>query len=596
MKKKKILLLVLFGLFTLLFNSRVVLAANEREKVIGYMSCFYKIEKNEDLILLPYVDGGIIKFAYSEIGFSNFKLKNELYIKYNPNQGNNEGYTTFEFASKSSQSNVKYGSIAESFISRVNGYGNDGTCPKYVFFRKVSGDYLPYFRNSDSGMKDKCGDDYSACSVVAKLTSGGSSQIFYHNDYEWSFGNIDKTGANITLYVSDQKNLKFKMKTNATGDDSIKKISKVAIYNSGNFHVWNGFPEISRLYSLFKDNKARFGFKTAFEEESLIFDGNGGLEEDYHTDGLINSTRITKCTTYNETKNDLSKHLEELFRLSYRLEQTLKDHSCYNGSEAPSELKDYVGCDFVNGFTPAKFEEMVKNLGDEEAGFIASYQNDYKQVHDSYQTYLEEISSKICYSDEEQLKNSKQLLIEAEEKVRVCPEGSDESCKNGSYYDRLLNLSERIAKAAQTRKDISEDTKNIAGTLVEQTKDLGEVMNYYYEVVKSDSLISEDEDFNLNVNLEGCGIMTPGLEGWLTQLLDIIKISALVLTLILGMVDFFRGVASGSADTMKKVWTNFSRRLLVVVILFLLPVLLEFILGMLNIPGLEAGNPLCGLK
>jgi len=62
------------------------------------------------------------------------------------------------------------------------------------------------------------------------------------------------------------------------------------------------------------------------------------------------------------------------------------------------------------------------------------------------------------------------------------------------------------------------------------------------------------------------------------------------------MIDFFRGIASGSADTMKKVWTNFSRRLIVVALLFLLPVILEFILGLVNIGGLDATNPLCGIK
>jgi len=112
---------------------------------------------------------------------------------------------------------------------------------------------------------------------------------------------------------------------------------------------------------------------------------------------------------------------------------------------------------------------------------------------------------------------------------------------------------------------------------------------------KNDNPNENDEKINLNYTT-GCGIISNDLKDWMIQLLDIVKIGALILTLILGMVDFLKGVASGDDDAMKKVWKSFSRRLIALVLLFLLPVIIEFILGLVTINGVDASNPLCGIS
>lgn len=104
----------------------------------------------------------------------------------------------------------------------------------------------------------------------------------------------------------------------------------------------------------------------------------------------------------------------------------------------------------------------------------------------------------------------------------------------------------------------------------------------------------ENNLLNITVTItSGCAVISDDLGDWLIQLLDIIKIAALVLTLVLGMFDFLKGTVSGEADAMKKVWKSFSRRLIAVVLLFLLPVIIEFILGLVSIYGVDVDNPLC---
>lgn len=97
---------------------------------------------------------------------------------------------------------------------------------------------------------------------------------------------------------------------------------------------------------------------------------------------------------------------------------------------------------------------------------------------------------------------------------------------------------------------------------------------------------------NLNITSE-CGIISSDLKSWLKTLLNIINISALVLTVILGMLDFFKAVASGEADANKKAFKKFYTRLIVVAILFLLPVIIEFILGLFPIEGVKTSDPFC---
>ena len=44
---------------------------------------------------------------------------------------------------------------------------------------------------------------------------------------------------------------------------------------------------------------------------------------------------------------------------------------------------------------------------------------------------------------------------------------------------------------------------------------------------------------------------------------------------------------------MKKAWNNFIKRSIAVAILIILPVIIEFLLGIFDVPGLTNKNPLC---
>lgn len=158
-----------------------------------------------------------------------------------------------------------------------------------------------------------------------------------------------------------------------------------------------------------------------------------------------------------------------------------------------------------------------------------------------------------------------------------------DTCLEGNqiyhYYDNNQNI-------YVITTDKNEASENATGGRYDNADEPGANDNPY-----------TDGDINVTLNIKyDCDIFSDDMKDWLIQLLDMIKIVGLVLAAILSMVDFLKGVGTGSADTMKKVWKSVGNRLIAVILLFLLPVLIEFIFGLVTIEGVDITNPLCGIK
>ncbi|MEG1145861.1 MAG: hypothetical protein RR294_06865 [Bacilli bacterium] len=103
-------------------------------------------------------------------------------------------------------------------------------------------------------------------------------------------------------------------------------------------------------------------------------------------------------------------------------------------------------------------------------------------------------------------------------------------------------------------------------------------------------------DVSISLNKTGCKqILGQELLDWLQWVLDIIRIAGLVLTIVFGIVDFMSASFSSKEDGMKTATKNFSTRLMSLAIIFLVPVIIEFTLGLLNIAS-TGNDPTCGLS
>lgn len=98
-------------------------------------------------------------------------------------------------------------------------------------------------------------------------------------------------------------------------------------------------------------------------------------------------------------------------------------------------------------------------------------------------------------------------------------------------------------------------------------------------------------DYDIDDNFECTSI--PKTIQWLQKIFNIIKIAGPLLVMGLGIYDYIQAIYSSDDDALKKANKKFMKRVIAACVLFLLPYLLEMILGLVDKFG---DNPLCGIK
>lgn len=82
-------------------------------------------------------------------------------------------------------------------------------------------------------------------------------------------------------------------------------------------------------------------------------------------------------------------------------------------------------------------------------------------------------------------------------------------------------------------------------------------------------------------------VVGSNIADFIIDLFDMIKWIALAVGIVLGMLDFFKAITGGKDDAIKKAAQKFAKRLIAIVILFILPLLLDWIL---EISGVDHGG------
>lgn len=89
-------------------------------------------------------------------------------------------------------------------------------------------------------------------------------------------------------------------------------------------------------------------------------------------------------------------------------------------------------------------------------------------------------------------------------------------------------------------------------------------------------------------------LFTPDILSIIDEILNVVKVIAPILVLVLGIIDFAQAIFSDNDDSLKKAQGKFVKRLLVAVLLFLLPIFVNFLLTVIN--GVISGNwSTCGI-
>lgn len=592
MKKVKLLLFLLIGIFVLSINNSV-LAASSNDEIVAYMECTYKdTNQFSDKISGNYYyskDGyNYLTFAYTQISVGERYLAPRVFVKYS----NSNNWLDLAYRARVFAPNITEGAgnnISNTFVKIIE--DNDLSCPKYFVFQKGEGSGNPYFTNKKT---EYCGPNLENCGLITELDNAKLKKIIpeeriwvrpnsgYDNS-EKEKQKYDCASASVKLFVDSNDGNKLKAEISYPTFSSFYKetVGQPKTLNIDIIDDGSGGIAFEYVYDIIMNNtmgphafrayKDREKFWFNSKGETTGFLGLGGVDSCYDVDSVKLNLEYT-CDT-GETYMSLESNYKDSALLA------INDYNDLTSELVEGSGNTFVAKDFSNYTDKKALLDLLSPEGG-NADFYSTlstaeyYINKHSELLDTARE-----DKQLCYSTS---------LYFSQEVSDLKEDYNNLQARNAAVNQAVENIKKRL-----TELGASEEEKSDADKLLDALDKLDKAVENGISVLKKTSFIAGDVKLDFE---SGCGIITPKLESWLKQLLDIIKISALVLTLILGMVDFFRGVASGSADTMKKVWTSFSRRLIVVAILFLLPVILEFVLGLININGLNSSNPLCGIK
>ena len=99
---------------------------------------------------------------------------------------------------------------------------------------------------------------------------------------------------------------------------------------------------------------------------------------------------------------------------------------------------------------------------------------------------------------------------------------------------------------------------------------------------------------NLNPN-SGCQVISNELKEWLQWIMDVIRVGGIILTVVFVITDYVKATFASDDTGMKKANGNFSKRLICLLLLFLAPTIISFLIDLINL-SFSSSDPACGIR
>lgn len=152
------------------------------------------------------------------------------------------------------------------------------------------------------------------------------------------------------------------------------------------------------------------------------------------------------------------------------------------------------------------------------------------------------------------------------------------------YQNVLKYHSEQIIEAVERYK--TECEAGAEGTITLDTESLKEKINK-----ELDKIVVNYQEINLEPL--NCDNLFADFADVIKTAYFLIEIGALVLVIVLSVLEYAKIILADGQDEMKKANQKLIKRLIVLVVIFLLPALVNLILTVFKIEGFNSDNPLC---
>lgn len=148
------------------------------------------------------------------------------------------------------------------------------------------------------------------------------------------------------------------------------------------------------------------------------------------------------------------------------------------------------------------------------------------------------------------------------------------------FYTRLVNTMTKGVNACGSTYGINIDyqEENMYNTIQRKYE---EIINNYADI---------DIDFSSQYD---CGIFNDEIANMISTGYFIIELISVVVLIAFSILDYTKVIFNGDADQMKKSNGNLFKRIVIVIIIFLLPTLINITLRLFKIQGFNSEHPLC---
>lgn len=575
MNKNKVAIIAIFIMAFLSFSPIV----KAETPITAFGECAYNFTKGSDKMVTDYMSGSNMSFYFTEVSFKKDSTTGSVYVKSNQYSDYNDvsGLGSAKGYGLSSTDSTDDLDNAQTTLKTAY-EANGGSCPKTFLLKKTSGSsYIPYFTNDDS--TTYCGSNNDNCLSVGQLSGTGATVKVYPSEKTWNFntdGPGSCNGANVVIKIDSTGKLKADISYPKSSTFYEKSAQKTVTVSVDFGYADCGMEDDNCQLKYIKDLVTNGNIKKAFIR------GDDGNEKVNFNDGAwssnscdLNANRVATptytCAKYDSVKSTVIAKQDAALAAAKGIDDVAAKYLTFNRTSDTYSSKSYST---VTDATTLSNTATEINKALKDSTFSTS--------STSYIDYLNSLISgkTLCTEDQEQI--GKILSSYADMATK-------KSAEVTVLKDTLTKIEDRLKALGETEK-----ATEVAG-YIDTAQGVAADIASVSAKARTSYLASQNFGIKKYDSSNPCGIISTDLKTFLQTIIDYIRIFGISLAVILGILDYIKVIFGSDEKSMAKANKNFSTRLIAVALLFLIPAILTFVLGLFNILGTgNAGT--CGIN
>ena len=187
------------------------------------------------------------------------------------------------------------------------------------------------------------------------------------------------------------------------------------------------------------------------------------------------------------------------------------------------------------------------------------------------------------------------LFTYADGKRKFCTMFKNESICSDAFETSISSIKIDSVVKNKDNEDVTFELKNDGGfscskfsrDKVQVTKSGNNYIIKLKEEKQTETKIDKNKDSDMD--LSGC-IIDDSTQSIIDWIMNLVRLGGVILLVVLGMLDFIKAAASGEQEEMKKSKSKFVKRLIACVVLFFVPIIVDILVGLVNLGSGESCN------